>query len=66
MARKTTRKETALLSLRAAVILFLATLIGITAGVLTYHDQSSLAAALLAAGAAWGGSIAVFEKLIGH
>ncbi|WP_208983689.1 hypothetical protein [Geodermatophilus obscurus] len=47
------------------MILFLATLIGGLAGILTYWDQHSLAASVLAGGAAWGGSVALFQKLIG-
>ncbi len=65
MAPKDRQQETALLSLRATVILLLATLIGIVAGLLTYWDQHSLAAALLAGGAAWGGSLALLQTLIG-
>jgi hypothetical protein len=65
MGKNNTQKDTALLSVRAAVILLLATLVGVVAGILTYHDQGSLTAALLAAGAAWGGSIVVFQQLIG-
>ncbi len=65
MAPKDRQQETALLSLRATVILLLATLIGIVAGLLTYWDQNSLAAALLAGGAAWGGSLALLQTLIG-
>lgn len=54
-----------LLSLRAAVILLLATLVGAVAGTLTYWDQHSIAKALLAAGVAWGGSVALFMKIFG-
>ena len=65
MRRKDPQKDTGLLSLRAAVILFLATLVAVVAGFLTYQDRHSLAAALLGAGAAWAGSVAVLERLIG-
>jgi hypothetical protein len=65
MAARKQQSDTALLSLRSAVILFLATLIGVLTGIITYWEQHSLAASLIAGGAAWGGSIAVLEKLIG-
>jgi|tagenome__1003787_1003787.scaffolds.fasta_scaffold18322462_1 hypothetical protein len=65
MAARGKQRDTALLSLRAAVILLLATVVGGLAGLLTYYDDGSLAASLLAGGVAWGGSVALFQKLIG-
>ncbi|MGY1777733.1 hypothetical protein ACI8AV_17880 [Geodermatophilus sp. SYSU D00804] len=59
------REDTGLLPLRVAVILILATCLGAAAGVLTYLEARSLPAALLAAGAAWGGAFTVLLKLIG-
>lgn len=53
-----------LLSLRAAVILALATIIAVAAGILTYLVEDSLPAAVLCGGATWGGSVALLAQLI--
>lgn len=53
-----------LLTIRAAVVLLLAALTAIGAGLLTYFARRSIPEALLAAGAAGGAAIGVFNRLI--
>jgi hypothetical protein len=55
-----------LISFRAAVTLFFASVVGGVAGVLTYLAGDSLPAAVLAAGAAFGASAAAFHNLVGR
>ena len=55
-----------LLTVRAAVILLLALLVGITAGLLTYLADSSVPGAVLAGGGATGAAIALFNTIIGR
>lgn len=55
-----------LLSLRAAVVLLLALLVGLSACVLAYLAGHSLPAALLAGGSATGGAVMLFNSVIGR
>lgn len=55
-----------LLSLRATVILLLALLIGVAAGVLTYLGGQPVPAAVLMGGGAAGAALALFHNLIGR
>lgn len=55
-----------LLTVRAAVVLLLALLVGIAAGVLGYFVNGGLAAAALLGGGAVGAALALFDKLIGQ
>ena len=59
-------EPTPLLTVRATVILLLAVLVGITAGVLTYLAQRSVPGAVLAGGGATGAAIALFNTIIGR
>ncbi len=54
-----------LLSQRAALILFMAVVIGVSIGALTYSSERSLPKATLAGLLAAGASIAVLHSLIG-
>lgn len=56
--------HSALLSLRAAMILTLGLIIGTAAGLLTYAAHRSLAEAVLAGGGAAGSSVVVLHGLI--
>ncbi len=56
--------EDHLLTVRAALVLLLATLTGLAAGALTFASSRSLASAALAGGAAAGGALALATKLI--
>ncbi|GAA4522568.1 hypothetical protein GCM10023191_101990 [Actinoallomurus oryzae] len=53
-----------MLTLRAALVLLLAVLTGAVAGTLTYFARRSIPEALLAGGAATGGAIGLFNRLI--
>ncbi len=57
--------EDPLLTVRATLVLLLATLIGVAAGALTFVTSHSLASAVLTGGAAAGGVLALAPKLIG-
>lgn len=54
-----------LLTLRAAVILLLAVVIGVIAGVLAYLSGSTVPGAALVDGGASGGAILLFHTVIG-
>lgn len=54
----------ALLTLRAAVILFSALIAGVAAGILTYFAVHNPAAAALAGGSACAGAITLLDALI--
>jgi hypothetical protein len=58
------RTDTKLLSIRTAVILALALLVAIGAGILTYLQDRALASAALVAAAAWAASVTFFNALI--
>jgi hypothetical protein len=58
-------KDTPLLTLRATIILLLATLLAGVAGVLKYLDHGTVAASALAAGATWAGAVVLLKQLIG-
>jgi hypothetical protein len=64
MARHRPHGDDALISVRAALILGLATLAAMTAGVLSYLDDQSMPAALLVAGGAWLATTGLFTRLI--
>lgn len=53
-----------LLSVRAAVILLIAVVAGIVAGVLGYLATGSLPAAVLTGGGAAGGAVLLFQTLV--
>jgi hypothetical protein len=53
-----------LLTVRAAVILLLALVIGVLAGGLAYLAQGSVPAAVLVGGSAAGGSLLLFHTII--
>jgi hypothetical protein len=55
-----------LLSLRAALILLNATVLGATAGALTWASAGNTAASLLAGLTATGATIAGLHRLVGH
>ena len=55
-----------LLSVRAAVVLLLAIVVGIFAGVLAYLSEHSLPGAVLWGGGAAGASIVMFHSIIGR
>ena len=54
-----------LITQRAALILMMATLIGLIAGGLTFWAQRSTPESILAGGAALGGAIALLHEIIG-
>jgi hypothetical protein len=58
-------RQTALLTVRGALMLTLAVLTGIGIGVLTYFQARQLAQAVIAGMTATGASLAVFDRLIG-
>ncbi|MBB3753622.1 hypothetical protein FHT44_006144 [Mycolicibacterium sp. BK634] len=64
MSSPKSNKSQALLTLRSAVVLLCALIIGIVAGVLTYLSTRGVAGALLAAGTAFGGAVLWFNKII--
>ncbi|WP_345475899.1 hypothetical protein [Actinoallomurus oryzae] len=64
MTSRSTSNPPALLTLRAALVLLLAVLTGAVAGTLTYFARRSIPEALLAGGAATGGAIGLFNRLI--
>ena len=53
-----------LLTVRAAVVLLLALVVGLLAGGLAYLADHSLPAAVLVAGGAAGGALLLFHKVI--
>lgn len=53
-----------LISLRAAVILLIGAFVALTAGALTYASGNAFPAALLAAGTAFGASVAFAHSII--
>lgn len=53
-----------LLSLRTAVVLLTALVVGATAGGLTYLGTKQLAGAVLAGGTAFGGAVIWLDKII--
>ena len=53
-----------LLSLRAALILSLATIIAVTAGWLTYLTSAGVPAAIICGGTAWAGAVTLLTQLI--
>jgi hypothetical protein len=55
-----------LLSLRATMVLLLAVLTGVAAGVLAHLAGQPVAAAVLVGGGAAGAALALFHNLIGH
>ena len=59
-------EPTPLLTVRATVILLLALLIGITAGLLTYLAQHSVPEAILTGGGATGAATALLNTIIGR
>lgn len=64
MTPRSTPKPPALLTPRAALVLLLAVLTGVAAGVLTYLARHSIPEALLTAGAAAGAGIGLYNHLI--
>lgn len=58
-------KRGPLLTQRATLIILLSVIVAVSAGILTYFVQPSLAAAFLAGGAAGGAAIQVFDKMVG-
>ncbi|MGX9924047.1 hypothetical protein ACWIG4_29830 [Streptomyces sp. NPDC002248] len=66
MSRNRVPENKPLLTLRAALILLFALLTGVTAGVLTALSQHDLAQAVLVGGGALGGSLLLYDKVIGH
>lgn len=54
-----------LLSIRTALVLLLATLVGLSAGGLAYLGGQSLSASALTAGGAAGGALLLFHTVIG-
>jgi hypothetical protein len=54
-----------LISTRTALILLLAVLVGLAAGALTFTVAHSIAAAVLAGGAAFASTIRLFHTIIG-
>jgi hypothetical protein len=55
-----------LLTVRAAVILLMAFLVGAAAALLTYLECRALPSAALAGGGAVGGAILLFNRVIGR
>jgi len=55
-----------LLTVRAAVILLLALIVGSVSGVLGYMTNHSFPAAVLVAGSAAGGAVLLFNNVIGR
>lgn len=55
-----------LLTIRAAVILLLALVIGVLAGFLSYQTDSSLPGAVLWGGGAAGTGIVLFHSIVGR
>lgn len=53
-----------LLSIRAALILLIAIVIGLVAGILGYFVNASIAAAVLVGGGGAGGALALFHTLL--
>ncbi|GAA3945479.1 hypothetical protein Aau02nite_77820 [Amorphoplanes auranticolor] len=53
-----------LLTVRAAVILLLAAVVGVVAGVLSYQVDKSLPGAALWGGGAAGGAVALFHSIV--
>ncbi|MEV5754958.1 hypothetical protein AB0L00_44795 [Actinoallomurus sp. NPDC052308] len=64
MTSRSAPKPPALLTSRSALVLLLAVLTGIGAGLLTYLARRSIPEAFLAAGAATGGAIGLFNRMI--
>jgi hypothetical protein len=58
------REPESLLSLRATVVLLLAVLTGVAAGVLAYLAGQAVAAAVLVGGGAAGAAVGLFHNLI--
>ncbi|MGH3779749.1 MAG: hypothetical protein ACRDRO_03725 [Pseudonocardiaceae bacterium] len=55
-----------LLSIRAALILLIAIVVGLVAGTLNYLANGGIAAAVLIGGSAAGGALALFNALLDH
>jgi hypothetical protein len=55
-----------LLTIRSAVILLTALLVGVTAGFLSYQAEGSLPGAVLWGGGATGGAIMLFHGVVGR
>ena len=55
-----------LLSIRAALILLIATVVGLVAGILNYFANGGIAGAVLIGGSAAGGALALFNTLLDH
>lgn len=55
-----------LLSVRTALVLLLAAVIALLAGVLSYLAQHEVATAVLVGGGAGGGAVALFHGLLAH
>ena len=53
-----------LLSIRAALILLIAIVVGLAAGVLGYFAHEGIAAAMLVGGGGAGGALALFHTLL--
>ncbi len=64
MPSRRTSEDRALLSLRAALILSLATIVAVVAGLLTYLAEASVPTAVLCGGAAWAGSVTLLGRVI--
>lgn len=61
----TARSPGPLITVRAAVVLLSAGVVGIVAGSLSYLTHGDIATALLVAGGAAGASLALFHNLLG-
>ena len=55
-----------LLTIRAALILLIAVVAGLVAGVLGYFAHGEIATAVLVGGGAGGGALALFHTLLDH
>jgi hypothetical protein len=62
----TTRSPGPLITVRAAVVLLTAGVLGIVAGSLSYLAHGDTATALLVAGGAAGGALALLHNLLGR
>jgi hypothetical protein len=57
-------KSNKLMSLRAAVVLLLALIVGVAVGALTYFGAKELPGAVLAGGGAFAAAVVWFDKII--
>lgn len=58
------KRDDKLISVRATLVLTLALLAAVVAGVLTYLQSNSVTTALIGAGGCWAGAVLLFNAII--